>query len=409
MMTYLDWAATSPPDLECLSEGARVAAECFGNPSSKHALGVEARNRLEEARSRLAAAIGIPSALPGVASAAGTGRLVFTSGGTEADGIPLLAVLRSALNAKRDGSIKRLHVVTTEIEHAAVYEEAQLLKSLGLGVSFINPEADGRVDPGKIAGAIEKDTALVSVMAVNNETGAIQDLAGISRSAQAAAEALGRAAPRFHSDAVQALGKVELAFAAPGAQGPDSFAFSAHKIRGPRGVGALWTTSTPESLALGGGQEWALRPGTENLQGIWAFAAAAEAARASFAARQARARALEARLFDGIASIPGALPLPEGRKPGDPRYSPFILSVAFPGLSGEVLARVLSDSDVAVSTGSACSSNSKRKGRRVLRAMGMSEEISLSAVRVSTGESSTEAEVDRFLEAAESAYRRLKT
>ena len=399
MMTYLDWAATAPPDAGALAEAARVAAECYGNPSSKHAMGIEARDRLEEARSRLAAAIRIP--------AGGKGRLVFTSGGTEADGIPLLAVLRSALNAKRDGSIKRLHVVTTEIEHAAVYEEAQLLKSLGIGVSFINPEADGRVDPGKIADAIEKDTVLVSVMALNNETGAIQDLSGISLSIRAAASALGRPAPRFHSDAVQALGKAELAFAAAGA--PDSAAFSAHKIRGPRGVGALWTSSPSESLALGGGQEWSLRPGTENLQGAWAFATAAEAARASFGDRLTHARALEARLLRGLASIPGARPLPEGREAGDQRYSPFILSLAFPGLSGEVLARALSDEGVAVSTGSACSANSKKKGRRVLRAMGASEELSLSAIRVSTGESTTEVDVDRFLEAADAAYRRLKT
>jgi cysteine desulfurase len=399
MATYLDWASTSPPDQLALAEGARVAALSFGNPSSRHSLGAEAGKSLEEARSRLAAAIGAPPS--------GQGRsLVFTSGGTEADLMPLLAVLRSALNAKRDGSIKRLHIVTTEIEHAAVYEEARLLKSLGLGVTFVAPEADGRVDPSKIAEAVEKESALVAVMAVNNETGAIQDLPRIGAAVAEAASAFGRAAPRLHCDAVQALGKVELPLSAAGL---GSAAFSAHKIRGPRGVGALWTASPFEPLALGGGQEVGLRPGTENLQGAWAFALAAEAARTGFAQRAEAARRLEARLLVGLSSLPGALPLPLGRMAGDPRYSPYIVSVAFPGLSGEVLARALSDEGVAVSTGSACSSNSRRAGRRVLLAMGMGEELSLSAIRVSTGDLSAEADIDRFLEAASAAYRKLKT
>jgi cysteine desulfurase len=407
MTTYLDWASTTPPDASMLEDAVRVAAEVYGNPSSRHGPGAEARAKLDEARSRLASAIGLPKQPR--ESGALAGRLVFTSGGTEADGIPMLAVLRSALNARRDGSIKRLHVVTTEIEHAAVYEEAHLLESLGLGLSFVAPRADGLVDPQAIAEAVEKDTALVSVMAVNNETGAIQDLAGIGRAISAASAAFGRQAPRFHTDAVQALGKVELRLGRPGESGPDSAAFSAHKLRGPRGIGALWTASPPEPIALGGGQEWALRPGTENLQGAWAFAAAAEAARASFPERAARARALEARLFEGLAAIQGALALPLGRRAGDPRYSPFVLSLAFPGLSGEVLARALADDGVAVSTGSACSSNSKRKGRRVLAAMGLGEDISLSAIRVSTGELTAEADIDRFLEAASAAYRKLKT
>jgi cysteine desulfurase len=245
----------------------------------------------------------------------------------------------------------------------------------------------------------------VAVMAVNNETGAVQDIAGIARAVAGAAAAFGRAPPRLHCDAVQALGKVELDLAAAGAS---SIAFSAHKVRGPRGVGALWTSAAVEPLALGGGQEGGLRPGTESLLGAWAFAAAAESARSGFAQRAERARALEARLLSGVPALGGALALPLGRAPGDGRYSPFIVSVAFPGLSGEVLARSLSDEGVAVSAGSACSSNSRRAGGRVLRAMGLGEDLSLSSVRVSTGDSTAEADIDRFLEAASLAYRRLK-
>ncbi len=415
-MVYLDWAATSPPEPEILAEAARVAAEAFGNPSSRHALGSAAKAKLEEARQRLAAAIFEAGAPAGAATAGSaprghaSGRLAFTSGGTEADNIPLFALLRSALNARRDGSIKRLHLVTTEIEHAAIYEEALLLKSLGIGVSFVAPGPDGRLDPLKIGAAVEKDSALVAVMAVNNETGAIQPIREIAAAISKAAAAFGRAPPRLHVDAVQALGKIAFD---PAAAGAGSAAFSAHKLRGPRGIGALWVAgeargSALEPLAVGGGQERALRPGTESLQGAWAFAAAATAARDGFAQRADRARALEARLLSGLASIRGALALPLGRRPGDPRYSPYILSAAFPGLTGEVLARALSDAGVAVSTGSACSANSKRTGRRVMLAMGLSEDLGLSSIRVSTGDGSSEADVDAFLEAASDAYRKLK-
>jgi cysteine desulfurase len=398
-MTYLDWAATSPPDLKILSEAALVAAEHFGNPSSKHALGLEAKSALESARSSLAAA---------VCGEAAKGRFVFTGGGSEADAIALLSLLRQAMNARRDGSIKRLHLVATEIEHAAVYEQSLLLKSLGLELSFVRPEADGRVDPQKVAAAVEKDTALVAVMAVNNETGAIQPIAEIAKAVAEAAAAFGRKSPRLHVDAVQALGKVAFD---PQAAGASSAAFSAHKIRGPRGTGALWVAdaSPIEALALGGGQEHALRPGTESIQGAWAFAEAAKTARASLDARRVHARELESRLLGGLSSIPGALALPVGRAAGDERYSPFILSAAFPGLSGEVLVRALSDKGIAVSTGSACSSNAKRAGRRVIEAMGVTPELALSAIRVSTGESTTSAEIDLFLEAASDAYRRLRT
>jgi cysteine desulfurase len=402
-MIYLDWAATSPPETDILAEAAALANSSFGNPSSKHSLGAQARDRLEEARARLAAAIGVP--LAGAKE-----NLVFTGSGSEADSIPLLAVLRSALNARRDGSIKALHVVASEIEHAAVYEEAHLLKSLGIEVSFINPEADGRIDSTKVAKSVRKDTALVAVMAVNNETGAIQPIAEISAALAAAAGDLGRAPPRFHVDAVQALGKLRFDTSPEGAfHGVSSAAFSAHKIRGPRGIGALWTREALEPAVVGGGQEEGLRPGTENLLGAWAFARSAETAAASLEERAIRARILEARLMSGLGAISGAAILPEGRMAGDERYSPYILSAAFPGLSGEVMVRALSDSGIAVSTGSACSSNSRRVGRRVLGAMGLGERFALSAIRISTGELTTEKDIDGFLEAASSLYRRLKT
>ncbi|HOX31941.1 MAG TPA: cysteine desulfurase family protein [Spirochaetales bacterium] len=393
-MTYLDWASTSPPDASLLAGAAEAASQFYANPSSGHALGAAARAELERIRGRLAAALG-----------AGPGRVVLTSGGSEADAIVLLSALRAQDRLRASGLSKRLRVVTTEIEHPAVHEQARLLQSLGLELVYLYPRADGRVDPAELAEAVTRETVLVAVMAVNNETGAVQPLAELARALAAASAALGTKPPRFHADAVQALGKLEFR---PAELGISSAAFSAHKIRGPRGSGALWMQGELEPLAVGGGQEEGTRPGTESLQGAWAFAGAAEKALSSLAERREAALALEARLISGLASIPGALPLPLGRGPGDARYSPFILSAAFPGLSGEVLARALSDSGIAVSTGSACSSNARRKGRRVLEAMGLQPELAFSSIRVSWGELTGGGDIDAFLEAASTLYKKLK-
>lgn len=393
-MIYLDWASTTPPNSSILAEAALLAADIYGNPSSSHALGQAARARLEEARGRLERAL--------CAQAASPARLVLTSGGSEADAIVLLSLMRR----KDSRTSAPPHLVTTSIEHAAVFEQAKLLAGLGVEVSFVDPETDGRVLPERIAAAVRKNTALVAVMAVNNETGAIQPLKAITQAVAAAASALGRRdAPPVHADAVQALGKVDFQ---PAELGLSSAAFSAHKIRGPRGVGALWLAGRLEPLAMGGGQEWGLRSGTENLQGAWAFSRAAEIAAASLEDRRMRARSLEARLFSGLSAISGVLTLPLGRLPGDETFSPFILSAAFPGLSGEVLARSLSDRGIAVSTGSACSSHAGKKGRRVLEAMGLPADIGFSAIRVSTGDLTEEADIDRFLEEASASYHRLK-
>lgn len=394
-MIYLDWASTSPPDAAILAQAAESASTRFGNPSSAHALGREARAELAACRSRFASCLGAPS-----------GQVVFTGGGSEADAIAMLSALRAQDRLRASGLSKKLRIVTTEIEHPAIFEEAKLLESLGMDLVFLRPGPDGLVAPGEVAEAITRETALVAVMAVNNETGAIQDLAGISAAIAAASKTLGTKPPRLHADAVQALGKIEFN---PARLGISSAAFSAHKIRGPRCFGALWTAFPFEPLALGGGQEGGMRAGTESLQGAWAFAAAAEKARAALDEGRAAALALESRLLDGLAKIPGASALPLGRRPGDPRYSPFILSAAFPGLSGEVFARALSDEGLAVSTGSACSTNSRRKGRRVLEAMGLEPELAFSSIRLSWGGLSSPQDIDAFLEAASKLYLRLKT
>ena len=379
-MHYLDWAATAPPYRDIIEAAVGVAADAYGNPSSAHRAGREARALLESSRERLAASIG-----------AAPSNVVLTSGGSEADSIALL----STLVGKGERS-----VVISELEHPAVYEQARALEGLGVRVIRVRPERDGLVSPERVAEALRPDTAVVAVMAVSNETGAIQP---VGRIVEAVRSAAGGRRPFVHCDAVQALGTI--GFDAR-ALGVDGAAFSAHKLGGPRGVGALFLGRPLRPLALGGGQESGVRPGTHNTAGAWAFAEAAARAASSLGPRMERARALERRLFDGLSAIPGTTPLPECRRAGDERYSPYIACLSFPGLAGETMARLLDEAGVAVSTGSACSSS--KKERRSLDAMGVARELSFSSIRVSTGRDTAEADIDAFLEAAASAYSRFR-
>ena len=396
-MIYLDWASTSLPDRELLVEAVGIAADFPGNPSSPHALGRAAKEKLEDARKGILARLGRASPAQ---------SLVFAGSGSEADAIPLLALARKA---SKDGSTP--HILVSAIEHAAIHEELPILKRLGVESTLVFPGADGLIDPAALEKALRPETEAVFVMAVNNETGAIQPLAEIVKAVQTRAAILGKRRPRIHADAVQALGKMSFA---PAELGLDSAAFAAHKLRGPRGIGALWLGRPLEPLVLGGGQEGGMRPGTESLQAAWAFRACLDRAIGALEARVSAARALESRLIEGLLDM-GALPLPLGREPGDARYSPFILSAAFPGLSGEVFARALAagcaeaPDGVAVSTGSACSHNARTKGRRILEAMGLPEALSFSSIRVSTGDLTTEGDIEAFLKAARRLYTALKT
>jgi len=402
---YLDWAATSPPDTQILEECLNLSFHSFGNPSSAHSEGKKARSLLEESRALLATAIEA-SGKAGLRrqGTKPSGKIIFTGSGTEADQIPLLAVLRTALS--KPAVLKDCHIVVSAIEHPAVFAQAKLLEQLGIRLTLVKPEADGRVSPEKIQAALCPQTRLVAVMAVNNETGAVQDIEEIGRAVQKTKHSLGSRDILFHVDCVQALGKLRFSLD-PAFVG--SAAFSAHKVGGPRGVGALWLSKSMEALGIGGGQEDGLRSGTENLFGALAFARCAAKATENLDERLDRARSLETTLIEGIRQIPGAQILPENRKPGDQGFSPWILSAAFPGLGGEVLARALSDAGIAVSTGSACSHLERKKGHRVLDAMGSPQEYSFSSIRISTGDTTCPEDIDYFLSTCADLYRRLKT
>ncbi|HAE22466.1 MAG TPA: cysteine desulfurase [Spirochaetaceae bacterium] len=378
---YLDWAASAPPYDDILRAHAELSLRLYANPSSSHGPGKAAYAELTQARGSLAGVLQSPPE-----------RLFFSSGGSEADAIVLLSTL---FDKKRRG------IVVSAIEHAAVYEQARLLEGFGLRVNYVKPDKDGIVQPEAVLAALEPDCGLVSIMTVNNETGAVQPVAAIARAVR---DALPQRPPLIHSDAVQALGKIPCSMKALGI---DAASFSAHKLGGPRGIGALYLKKDIPALARGGGQEGGIRAGTHNTAGAWAFSQAAVRAAADLDDNYKRARMLEKRLLEGIKSIPGALSLPLGRQAGDERFSPYILSVAFPGLGGETLARVLDDQGIAVSTGSACSHGSKE--RRILDAQGLAPELSFSYLRISTGRGSSVHDIDLFLERAAAAYARYKT
>jgi cysteine desulfurase len=383
-MIYLDWAASAPPDAHALDEAREVSALLYANPSSPHAAGREAAERLARARANLAGLLG-----------AEPDEIVFTSGGTESNASVLLSLLaKLRLGGVRPRAVK---IVTTAIEHSSVFEQARALEGFGFACSIVRPDQSGIVAPSSIAEVLDESTALVSVMLVNNETGAVQRIAEIAEVVRVHSARTGRRV-LLHTDAVQALGKIPFS---PAGLGVDAASLSGHKLGAPRGIGALYVRkgAALQFLALGGGQEKGRRPGTENLPGICAFARAAEE-RLTALPRDLRAAGEKAdRLIRGLLSIPGARLFPEQRSGGpSERFSPWIVSVGFPPLPGEVVVRLAEGRGFLVSTGSACSSRKKDR-TRVLEAAGLAPETALCAVRVSTGPSTAPEEIDAFVEA----------
>jgi len=377
---YLDWAATSPPDPDVLREVEETAVRQYGNPSSPHPEGLEAHECLERKRSELAQSLGC-----------GREELYFTSGGTESNNL----ALSSVLSARLEGRGRPPAVVLSGVEHPSLFAPAARFRTFGIPVTFVPAGADGAVDPARVAEELTPDTRLVSVMALNNETGAVQPVEEIARSVRDFAARTGRRI-HFHTDAVQAFGKIEMDLAGLGV---DSASLSAHKIRGPRGIGALFLSRKARlnPLVLGGEQERTVRPGTENLPGIAGFSVAARKAVEGLEQRLEKARNIMSRLIRELSRIQGAVILPQERIEHPQAYSPYILAAAFPPIPGEVLVRVLGERGICVSTGSACSS-SKKDRDRVLRNMGISAATAFSAIRISTGGATTDEHCARLIE-----------
>jgi cysteine desulfurase len=363
---YLDWNATTPLRREA-REAMAAAWELAGNPSSVHAEGRQARRLVEEARGRVAAAVG---ALPR--------NVVFTSGGTEANTSALTPGQRRATGLP----VQRLTV--SAIEHTSVLAGGRFPP---LAVSTTGVTRSGLVDLDQLRKILESGPpALVSVMLANNETGAVQPVAE-------AAELVHAAGGLLHVDAIQAFGKIPFDISMINA---DLVTLSAHKIGGPKGVGALVLAeglSGPEPLLRGGGQERGHRAGTENVAGIAGFGVAATAAMSALEADAARLELLRNRLESGLRQTPGMLVFA-----ADAPRLPNTTLFTVPGLKAETAVIAFDLAGIAVSSGSACSSG-KVQPSHVLQAMGAGSELARGAVRLSLGWSTSESDIDRCLEA----------
>lgn len=379
---YLDHAATTPVAPEVLEAMLPwLGGEGYGNPSSLHSLGRHARNAVDESRDRVAAALGCASR-----------EVVFTAGGSEADNL----ALRGALD--RWGASRGRHVVISAIEHDAVLKTAeQLIEEGRCEVSVVGCDQRGCVDPAEVAAAVRDDTVLVSVMLANNEVGTVQDVAALVPLVRA------RNARTFiHTDGVQALGKLPLDVRELGV---DLLSVSAHKVYGPKGVGALYVRHGV-SLApqiSGGGHERGRRSGTENVAGIVGFGLAATLVTLEREDEMRRLCALSERLTETVAT---ALPDAVLTAAGAPRLSSFA-TFAFPGLSTEVLLTLLDSWDLCTSGGSACSSGAHMPSH-VLVAMGYPTALAAGALRCTLGRATTAAEVDRAGELIVKAVRQLQ-
>lgn len=385
-MVYLDWASTAPPDDECMAEALRQNRDAFANPSSQHAAGRLAREHLESSRAALASVLGCSAA-----------EVVLTSGASESNWLVLSSVLTRVRPEAAGG--RAPSVVATAIEHPSIHDNLEALRGFGVRVLLVPARRSGAVAVADVLERMEPQTVMVILMTVNNVTGALQPVSDVSAAVARYSAEHGRRVI-VHTDAVQALGKVPLDLSTLGA---DTASFSAHKIGGPRGVGALYVRSgTPlEPLARGGEQERGLRAGTENVVGAAAFACAARKRHASLARDASHAGALATLIRESLADVPGCafLPLDRWGPPEGCGFSPYIVSAAFPPIPSEVLVRVLSSQGIFVSSGSACASRNKEKRERVYRGMGVPPTLASSALRVSIGPDTTEDDVLRLAEA----------
>jgi cysteine desulfurase len=364
---YLDYSATTPVKDAVLQAMIPYFTQNFGNPSSLYTIGQESKQALEEARERVAALIG-----------ASPREIFFTSSGTEADN---WAVIESAEFRAKKGK----HIITTKMEHHALLHSCEYLTKKGFSVTYLDINSDGFVDPNSLARALTDETTLVSIMFANNEIGTVQPIKALAEIAKARGAL-------FHTDAVQALGNIPIDVRALGV---DLLSVSAHKIYGPKGIGALYIRKgvTLPSHLHGGAQENKKRAGTENLTGIVGFGKAAELAARDLDAHVERLTELRNALLEKIReNIPDILVNGSlaHRLPGN-------LNVTFKYIEGEALLLLLDLDGIAVSTGSACSSASLTPSH-VLTALGVPVELIHGSLRFTVGDFTTKEDIDYTVE-----------
>jgi cysteine desulfurase len=372
---YLDYCATTPLHPQVRDKMLLALDQCYGNPSSMHWAGREAATLLHEARLQVAKSLACQAE-----------EIIFTSGATEADNLALLGVIMSSLP-------DRAHLITTAVEHHAILHTAQYLENQGVSVTYLPVDGQGLVDPQAVIEAIRPETALISVMHVNNETGAVQPVGEIGRMAR-------EQGILMHSDAVQSMGLLDVQV--DNLQ-VDLLSISAHKIYGPKGSGALYVRrGTPLAPLLHGGvQETGLRPGTENIPGILGLGEAAALTLAKKGEERPRLAALRNRLAEGLHErIPGLVI----NRPSA-AWAPHVVSASFPGADAEAMLLHLTRQGVAASMGSACTAKSIEPSH-VLTAMGLSAAQIQGTLRLSLGYFTTEEEITRFLSLICDVYER---
>lgn len=375
---YFDHSATTATAPEVASQMVEYMTNTFGNPSSVHAFGREAKKAVIHARKQVADLIG-----------ANPEEILFTSGGTEGDNMALRGIAEA--NKKRGN-----HIITTQIEHHAILHTCEALEKEGYRVTYLPVDEYARINPQDVADAICDDTILISVMFANNEVGTIQPIAEIGKIAK-------EKGIYFHTDAVQAVGNYPIDV---NEYGIDLLTISSHKFHGPKGIGALYIRKGVriKPILFGGAQEKTLRPGTENTPGIVGLGKAAELAQAELTDKINRVQKLRDKLIAGITER-----IPEAKLNGHPTLRmPGNVNFSFRYIEGESLLLNLDIKGIAASSGSACTSGSLDPSH-VLLAMGITHEIAHGSLRLSLGRENTEEDVDYCLEVLPEIVARLRS
>ncbi len=368
MEAYLDNAATTKVFSQVKDVMIQVMEEDFGNPSSKHTKGMEAEKYITQAREQIAASLKCQPK-----------EIIFTSGGTESNNMAMIGI---AMANKRAGK----HIITTRIEHASVHEPFAYLEQMGYEATYLPVNSNGHVIPEVLEEAVREETLLVSVMMVNNEMGALEDIKAIS-------DIIKKKNPKtiVHVDAIQAYGKYKIV---PKKLGIDLLSVSGHKIHGPKGVGFLYVKEGTKinPILFGGGQQKGMRSGTENVPGIAGLAKAVQMMYENYSEKKEHLKGLKEHFIEGISELEGVtINGLEGIDAAD--TAPHIVSVSFAGIKSEVMLHALAQKGVFVSSGSACSSNHPELSG-TLKAIGVEDELLDSTLRYSFSVTTTKEEVD---------------
>ena len=371
---YLDYNATTPVEPEVLDAMLPYFSAEFGNSSSIHNFGQQARAAVETAREQVAALIG-----------ARAQEIFFTSGGTESDNHAIFGIVSLSFPSSLSSTSCRSHIITSLVEHEAVLNACQALEKQGVGVSYLPVDQDGLIDPQDLQAALRKETMLITIMHANNELGTVQPLEEIGRVAK-------QADVYFHSDAVQSAGKIPIDV---NQLQLDLLSLSGHKLYAPKGIGALYVRGGTRlrQLLYGGHHQRGVRPGTENVAGIVGLGKAAEIARRSLANDAKRLGALRDQLEHGLLNRVAYARINGARAVRTPNTA----NLVFPGVEGEALLIALDLKGLACSTGAACSSGAVEPSH-VLTAIGLPAEEARASLRFSLGRHTTQADVDFALQ-----------